>query len=676
MHKVRSKIIYPLAMAILMVLSAVPTPSAFASDTDIWSEQVLAAKYFDNREYEKAFNTWLKIVSIHEAATGQSSPFLKILSIREQLTPMNYAIYLEKIGNYYAGIYGDFSTDSELAVEYYDKSHYAYIEAKQSVYAVKVKDKANDLRVDIRLFYEKKAANSSISNALYVPKYGAYIGMYAEPDLRLTSGGYVDTDLFSSTFGRDLGILLCYSTFGVSKFPTIQAELLEGKNMGFQIAMEPMLGLDSVVDNEYIRTWAKDAKASGLPIYLRFACEMNGDWVPWYGDPEKYKQKFRLIHDIMAEEAPNVMMLWSPNDIPFSTMLSYYPGDKYVDWIGVSSYATPDGNNRVSLSNMNVNPIEKLEFIYQAFVGRKPIMIAEGAPSYYNSYFPDVDFNDWYGNNLEKVYHYLPRIFPGIKGITYFNASPGINKYELEDNKAASELYSQMIASPYYISKLNSSSPIYYEEIKDQLLKKEAIKLSTYAYIYDPFIGKVEYYLDRKLIATSTAMPFELNYDFTNYKAPIAKLRIKVYDSNNQLASEKTFNLSFYSTYESIVTMKINDPYLYKNNEKIKIEQNANTTPIIIDSRTYIPARALIENLGGTIAWEEKSKTVTLKYNNSTLVLTADSKTALLDGELINIKTPLTIRNGRTYLPVRFFADTMGVALVWDSKQQKLTLSY
>ena len=48
---------------------------------------------------------------------------------------------------------------------------------------------------------------------------------------------------------------------------------------------------------------------------------MNGEWVPWYGDPEKYKEKFRLVHDIMEQEAPNVAMVWSPNFFPIIILI-------------------------------------------------------------------------------------------------------------------------------------------------------------------------------------------------------------------------------------------------------------------------------------------------------------------------------------------------------------------
>ena len=45
--------------------------------------------------------------------------------------------------------------------------------------------------------------------------------------------------------------------------------------------------------------------------YFKICFEMNGDWTAYSGDPEKYIEKWRLVHDVMAEEAPNVMMVWT-----------------------------------------------------------------------------------------------------------------------------------------------------------------------------------------------------------------------------------------------------------------------------------------------------------------------------------------------------------------------------
>lgn len=96
----------------------------------------------------------------------------------------------------------------------------------------------------------------------------------------------------------------------------------------------------------YIRSWARDITAWGKPLMLRFAYEMNGDWMPWSegvngNRPGEYVAAWRHVHRIFASEgAANVSWVWAPN-VAYSgstPLEGLYPGDDYVDWLGVSGY--------------------------------------------------------------------------------------------------------------------------------------------------------------------------------------------------------------------------------------------------------------------------------------------------------------------------------------------------
>ena len=78
---------------------------------------------------------------------------------------------------------------------------------------------------------------------------------------------------------------------------------------------------------------------------------MNGDYYPWSctingNNPERYVAAFRHVKDIFKEEgANNAKFMWSPNyasppqvEAPCNDLRRLYPGDNYVDYIGVSVY--------------------------------------------------------------------------------------------------------------------------------------------------------------------------------------------------------------------------------------------------------------------------------------------------------------------------------------------------
>jgi hypothetical protein len=96
----------------------------------------------------------------------------------------------------------------------------------------------------------------------------------------------------------------------------------------------------------YIRTWAAGAAAWGHPLLLRFAPEMNEPGNAWSANvngnsARDFRLAWRRVHDLFAQVgASNVAWVWSPNVLtPGSPPLaSLYPGDRYVDWIGIDGY--------------------------------------------------------------------------------------------------------------------------------------------------------------------------------------------------------------------------------------------------------------------------------------------------------------------------------------------------
>lgn len=118
---------------------------------------------------------------------------------------------------------------------------------------------------------------------------------------------------------------------------------------------QPDYALDNIsggMYDSYIREYARDVKRWGKPVILRIGHEMNVDFFPWSCPkndfkPEKFVQAFRHIRTIFREEnASNAYFMWSPNyasppaivGTPCSDLAQLYPGDEYVDYIGVSAY--------------------------------------------------------------------------------------------------------------------------------------------------------------------------------------------------------------------------------------------------------------------------------------------------------------------------------------------------
>jgi beta-mannanase len=99
----------------------------------------------------------------------------------------------------------------------------------------------------------------------------------------------------------------------------------------------------------YVRRYADQVRAYGGPVFLETLHEMNGNWYPWGGTvngntPADYVAAWRHLHDVFqAEGATNVTWTWTPNGETVPNTAAnraevYWPGARYVDWIGIDSY--------------------------------------------------------------------------------------------------------------------------------------------------------------------------------------------------------------------------------------------------------------------------------------------------------------------------------------------------
>jgi mannan endo-1,4-beta-mannosidase len=97
----------------------------------------------------------------------------------------------------------------------------------------------------------------------------------------------------------------------------------------------------------YVRNWAKQAASYDKSFRLRFAHEMNGDWYPWAvgspgGSAQDYVAAYRRVRGIFDDAgAKRVEWVWCPNAIingDAVAISSCYPGDDFVDVVGVDGY--------------------------------------------------------------------------------------------------------------------------------------------------------------------------------------------------------------------------------------------------------------------------------------------------------------------------------------------------
>ncbi|WP_314587685.1 copper amine oxidase N-terminal domain-containing protein [Paenibacillus terrigena] len=88
--------------------------------------------------------------------------------------------------------------------------------------------------------------------------------------------------------------------------------------------------------------------------------------------------------------------------------------------------------------------------------------------------------------------------------------------------------------------------------------------------------------------------------------------------------------------------------------------------PVSIGGRTLLPLRAIFEGLNASVDWNERTKVVTAKRDDTTVVLKLGSKTAMVNGESVALDVPAQSIKNRTMIPVRFVSEAMGEEVDWN----------
>jgi uncharacterized protein YfaP (DUF2135 family) len=129
---------------------------------------------------------------------------------------------------------------------------------------------------------------------------------------------------------------------------------------------------------------------------------------------------------------------------------------------------------------------------------------------------------------------------------------------------------------------------------------------------------------------------------------------------------------------ETTVVLTIGSKFMTVNGTKQEIDPGRGTVPVIQNGRTLVPVAAIIQALGGQVAWDAAARTVTITMGDTELVLTIGSPMARVKGTSTSIDTdpkvvPVII-NSRTMLPFRFIAEQLGATVEWNAATRTVVI--
>jgi len=105
---------------------------------------------------------------------------------------------------------------------------------------------------------------------------------------------------------------------------------------------------------------------------------------------------------------------------------------------------------------------------------------------------------------------------------------------------------------------------------------------------------------------------------------------------------------------------------VYLNDKKIEFD----VPPVIEEGRTLVPLRAIFEAMGMTVGWDGTTSTIIATGKGNSISMRVNETTATVNGKTLTMDVPSKVIDGRTLVPVRFIAESLGAEVEWDGENR------
>ncbi len=532
-------------LAVILLLAAVLSLSVTAAADPYWALQSAYNKAVEANDPDVICETAEAIIDYYDhfsdtvACARCETPILKAAKIYEEQGKFNdakrlYTLY-SKCMNRMQKLTGDGSYDERVM---YAKAFLTHYENLEPVVYVHASDPA-----DVPYYGAKNE-----------PVVGTYLGMCGEEyDETRTNAHLLYVQFKNETI----------SGFGWSLPETDTPYLLEvawnipeeGKTIEFfrNIADGK---LDDYLKNELQFL----ASLENCDVLLRFGAEVN-EWeanTTYYkvGRLEEFKKAFidafRHIHNMAETYAPDVAMVYSPNDISngYVTYEDFYPGDDYVDWVGFSTYGNMPNQSVGEFGSMTdayyksgkyANQMNNIAEIVALYGDRKPIMVSECGFLYRSQKNP-AQTEAYAREKMQYFFAYINMLYPQVKAVFYFNTNFEGNEYKLfgeGGNAGMAALFDTVTKANKPIDSTRNGTPSGYTRLSTLNEITDTLSLAVYASYPGNPAKTVTYSIDGKTVKTTNVIPYQADISLTELTPGLHTLTVKT------VVGQTTYNQSF-----------------------------------------------------------------------------------------------------------------------------------
>ncbi len=505
--------------------------------------------------------------------------------------------------------------------------------------------------------YQQTTTPQIYYGAKHEPKSGIYYGVTSDSDL---------ADSITTTSS-----VLLYIEYGATDFtwPRIILDRARERGQMVTIALNcPRQGADIayiVNDTSYVSQLLDVLRDyQDLKIILRFGAEMN----IWdnRANPSQFIDAFRKITNLVRSSCSNIAMMWSPNSISSwdIDMNDYYPGDEYVDWVGCSLYSqkyflgrndwsqAEKFNEIVFQSGDSADPVLALSEVITKYGSRKPIALSESGVTHYTRSLGE-DCTQWGLDQLEKMYRYIPMVYPQVKLIHYFDRSLSFEVVDVAlcTNDTLKNRYLSLIKLPHFIQRGQNKAATYHE--MSSLMQAEDSPVYIYTHKFGEMHPNAAVLVDGKEVSYFSG-------EFGKYN-----LYLSQFAAGNHTLQTVCGGEWAQQGVELQKPLKV-----YLNGELV----GSDVPPTIINDSTMVPIRVISQALGANVVWNGENRSIAIQSGNVSLTMFIDNPTMYIGSKEVSLPSAPVIRYDRTLVPLRAISEAFGIEPKWDGTTRTVTL--
>lgn len=98
-------------------------------------------------------------------------------------------------------------------------------------------------------------------------------------------------------------------------------------------------------------------------------------------------------------------------------------------------------------------------------------------------------------------------------------------------------------------------------------------------------------------------------------------------------------------------------------------------TGFIHHGSTMVPVRGVLQSMGAQVQWIPETQEVRVEKDEFSIVLKVDVKKALVNGSEQTLDVAPILRDGSTYLPLRFVAQALGAKVDWEASTNTASIT-